>query len=396
MEIKRVFILVLDGAGVGALPDAENYGDVGSNTLGHIALKTSNWQLPNLLSLGLGEIVPQMKLNSLLPRGSFGKMAALSPGKDTTSGHWELAGLVLEKPFPLYPNGFPSGLINAFTEAIGRPVLGNVAASGTEIIEQFGTEHLQSGAPIVYTSADSVFQVAAHKAVVNQELLYDWCRIARNHILVGEHAVGRVIARPFNGASGNFKRTAGRRDFSLIPPGKTVLDLIQEKGDEVWVAGKVKDIFAGRGITRHLPASGNTGVMEAINTGVSSNFNGLFWATLVDFDMIYGHRNDIGGFARELELFDQFLNSLLNNIRNDDLLFITADHGCDPTFHGSNHTREFVPLLAYSHDVKITNLGIRESFADLAATVAEVLNCGTSPAGNSFAGDIFGRRVSQL
>lgn len=396
MEIKRVFIVVLDGAGVGALPDADNYGDVGSNTLGHIALQTSDWQLPNLLSLGLGEIVPQLKKNSSLLRGSFGKMAALSPGKDTTSGHWELAGLVLENPFPLYPNGFPPEVINAFTEAIGRPILGNVAASGTEIIERFGAEHLQSGAPIVYTSADSVFQIAAHEAVASRELLYDWCRIARNHILVTNHAVGRVIARPFSGTPGNFKRTAGRRDYSLIPPGKTVLDLIQEKGEQVWVAGKVKDIFAGRGITRHLPASGNKEVMETIKTAVSSNFSGLFWATLVDFDMIYGHRNDIGGFARELEVFDQFLHSLLHNIRDGDLLFITADHGCDPTFPGSNHTREFVPVLAYSHDVKITNLGTRESFADLAATIAEVLDCGTSPAGKSFARDIFGRRISQV
>ena len=392
MDIHRVFIVVLDGAGVGALPDADAYGDIGSNTLGHIALQTKNWQLPNLLSLGLGRIVPQLEGESVI-RGSFGKMAARSPGKDTTSGHWELAGLLLEKPFPLYPHGFPPELINAFTEAIGRPVLGNVVASGTEIIELLGSAHLRSGSPIVYTSSDSVFQIAAHETVVSREMLYDWCRVARHHILVDEHAVGRVIARPFSGKPGDFKRTAGRRDFSLLPPGKTLLNLIQEKGDQVWVAGKLKDIFVGRGITRHLPAAGNNEVVEALQFAISADFKGLFWGTLVDFDMVYGHRNDVAGFARELESFDRALDRILADLKEDDLLFITADHGCDPTFPGTNHTREYVPLLVYSPLIETVNLGIRETFADLAATVAEVLECAAPLKGESFASDLFGRRV---
>ncbi len=394
MDINRVFIVVLDGAGVGALPDADAYGDTGSNTLGHIALHTGNLKLPNLLSLGLGEIVPQLEEKTTI-KGSFGKMAARSPGKDTTSGHWELAGLLLEKPFPLYPHGFPSELITAFAEAIGRPVMGNVVASGTEIIDSLGTKHLQSGFPIVYTSADSVFQIAAHETVVSRETLYDWCRVARDRILVKDHAVGRVIARPFSGTPGNFKRTAGRRDYSLFPPGKTILDSIQEKGAQVWVVGKVKDIFAGRGITKHLPAAGNKEVMEALQLAISADFNGLFWATLVDFDMVYGHRNDVVGFARELEAFDRSLEGILSKLKEGDLLFITADHGCDPTFPGTNHTREFVPLLAYSPGMKKTNLGIRKTFADLAATMAEVLHCAAPLTGESFAADLFGRRVSQ-
>ncbi len=394
MDINRVFIVVLDGAGVGALPDADAYGDAGSNTLGHIALHLEDLQLPNLLTLGLGKIVPQFETKTNL-KGSFGKMAACSPGKDTTTGHWELAGLLLEKPFPLYPNGFPPDLIAAFTKAIGRPVLGNVAASGTEIIDSLGLAHLKSSSPIVYTSADSVFQIAAHETVVSREVLYDWCRVARDHILIGDHAVGRVIARPFNGTPGNFKRTAGRRDFSLFPPGKTILDAIQEIGGQVWVAGKVKDIFAGRGITRHLPASGNREVVEALQSAIRADFNGLFWATLVDFDMVYGHRNDVEGFARELEVFDRSLEAILCKLREGDLFFITADHGCDPTFPGTNHTREYVPLLVYSPGINPTNLGIRKTFADLAATVAEVLSCAAPLTGESFAADLFGRRESQ-
>lgn len=392
MEIKRIFIVVLDGAGVGALPDAAKYGDEGSNTLGHIALKTRDWHLPALLSLGLGKIVTQLDTNVEM-RGAFGKMAALSPGKDTTSGHWELAGLLLEKPFPLYPRGFPPEIINLFEEMTGATVLGNISASGTEIIESLGGLHLQTGSPIVYTSADSVFQVAAHESVTKPELLYEWCKLARTRILVGEHAVGRVIARPFEGSPGKFVRTGGRRDYSLPPPGKTLLDYVQDKGFQVLVGGKVKDVFAGQGITRHIPASNNLEAIKALELAISEDFKGLFWTTLVDFDMIYGHRNDYVGFARAMESFDQSLQSIMGTLRKGDLLFITADHGCDPTFPGTDHTREYVPLLVYGRGVEAVDLGIRETFADLAATAAQLLGVLPPTAGRSFASQLFGRRV---
>lgn len=394
MEINRVFIIVLDGAGVGALPDAVNYGDKGSNTLGHIAGHLENWRLPNLLSLGLGEIVPLPGQDGIKIRGAYGKMNSLSPGKDTTSGHWELAGLILEKPFPLYPGGFPGELISAFEQKIGRKILGNEAASGTEIIARLGEKHLISGFPIVYTSADSVFQIAAHEDLVVPDLLYEWCRVAREEILIGEHAVGRVIARPFRGEAGNFRRTAGRRDFSLRPPQKTILDLARENGNESWVAGKVKDIFAGCGITRHFPASGNREVMDAIQRSAAKEFRGIFWATLVDFDMLYGHRNDVAGFAGALEEFDQFLGKMLVLLGQSDLLFITADHGCDPAFPGTDHTREYVPILVYGTAINAVNLGTRRTFADLGATVAELLQIHAPAAGISFAAELLGRSVT--
>lgn len=394
MEINRVFIIVLDGAGVGALPDAVNYEDKGSNTLGHIAGHLENWRLPNLLSLGLGEIVPLPGQDGIKIRGAYGKMNSLSPGKDTTSGHWELAGLILEKPFPLYPGGFPGELISAFEQKIGRKILGNEAASGTEIIARLGEKHLISGFPIVYTSADSVFQIAAHEDLVVPDLLYEWCRVAREEILIGEHAVGRVIARPFRGEAGNFRRTAGRRDFSLRPPQKTILDLARENGNESWVAGKVKDIFAGCGITRHFPASGNREVMDAIQRSAAKEFRGIFWATLVDFDMLYGHRNDVAGFAGALEEFDQFLGKMLVLLGQSDLLFITADHGCDPAFPGTDHTREYVPILVYGTAINAVNLGTRRTFADLGATVAELLQIHAPAAGISFAAELLGRSVT--
>lgn len=390
MEIKRVFIAVLDGAGVGSLPDADSYGDGGSNTLGHIASLFNHWRLPNLLSLGLGKIV-DIPATAPPLRGAFGKMAARSPGKDTTSGHWEMAGLVLDKPFPVYPRGFPLELIAAFAKAIGRGVLGNVSASGTEIIDRLGEAHLQSGFPIVYTSADSVFQIAAHEEVVSRELLYRWCSIAREEILTGEHAVGRVIARPFNGKPGSFQRTGGRKDFSLVPPGKTILERLQEKGFQVWAVGKVKDVFAARGITHHLEAAGNGEIMVRLRSALSAEFSGILWATLVDFDMLYGHRNDVTGFARAMEEFDIFLGGMIENMSEGDLLSITADHGCDPTFPGTDHTREYVPILAYSPGINVTDLGIRATFADIAATIAELFHCEEPAAGHSFALDLFGR-----
>lgn len=398
--IKRVLIIVLDGAGVGALPDADQFGDQGSNTLGHVILKRKKIHIPNLYSLGLGRILNLQQTNSGAAaggegnngeklRGAFGKMAEVSPGKDTTTGHWELAGLVIPKAFPVYPQGFPAEVITAFERLIGRKILGNIPFSGTEIIKIRGAEHLQTGFPIVYTSADSVFQVAAHEEVVPLETLYHWCLRARQEILIGPHAVARVIARPFLGASGHFFRTKGRRDFSLPPPGPTLLDHVKNSGHAVCAIGKIKDIFAGQGVTGHLPAADNSSIGEAVLQALQCELPGLIWANFVDFDMLYGHRNDPAGFAGALEEFDLFLGKLLKLLKSDDMLLITADHGCDPTFKGTDHTREYVPLLVYGEKVRPVDLGIRTSFADLGATAAEVLGCKGKLHGQSFTGQIF-------
>jgi phosphopentomutase len=384
----------LDGAGVGALPDAEQFGDQGSNTLGHVIRQNKGIRIPNLISLGLKKILTEKYFAKITAPekilGAHGKMAELSPGKDTTTGHWELAGLVQKDPFPLYPQGFPPAIISSFEKITGRGVLGNIPYSGTEIIKKFGEKHLQTGCPIVYTSADSVFQVAAHQDVVPLDTLYAWCSKAREKIFVGKHALGRVIARPFEGVPGNFVRSAaGRRDYSLPPPGPTILSLALESGHQVWTVGKVSDIFAGKNITRHLPATGNQNIMQVINDALQENFTGILWANLVDFDMLYGHRNDPRGFARALEEFDLFLGRALHLLRKGDLLAITADHGCDPTFKGTDHTREYVPLLIYSPDITAIDLGTRKSFADLGATVAQLLGCKPTVDGQSFAGKLF-------
>lgn len=320
--------------------------------------------------------------------GAYGKMAELSPGKDTISGHWELAGLVLKTPFPLYPQGFPAEIIRPFENMIGRKTLGNIAASGTEIINKLGEEHLRTGFPIVYTSADSVFQIAAHTKIIPLETLYEWCILARRNIFVGNHAVGRVIARPFEGKPGSFYRLKERKDFSLVPFDPTLLDLVQNNGRQVWVVGKVMDIFSGKGVTRHLPGSDNDSIMEAVSFALDENFDGLLWANLIDFDMLYGHRNDVEGYAAALEIFDRFLGKVMKRLNDDDMLVITADHGCDPTFKGTDHTREYVPLLIYGHQITPGNLGTRESFADLGATVAELLCGKLTKDGQSFAGKL--------
>ena len=376
------------------MPDAEKYGDAGSNTLGHV-LQSRDLKIDNLASLGLGRIISTNNAgnagvieNTL---GAYGKMAELSPGKDTISGHWELAGLVLEKPFPLYLHGFPDEIISSFEKKIGRKTLGNIAASGTEIIDKLGKEHLRTGFPIVYTSADSVFQIAAHTEVIPLETLYEWCLLARREIFVGDHAIGRVIARPFKGEPGKFYRLKERKDFSLAPFAPTLLDLVRDNGLQVWVIGKVMDIFSGRGVTRHLPGFDNKSIMEAVSFALDENFEGLLWANLIDFDMLYGHRNDVDGYAAALEIFDCFLGSAIKRLKEKDLLVITADHGCDPTFKGTDHTREYVPLLIYGPRVIPGNLGIRKSFADLGATLAELL-CGKHTInGQSFAGKLLRR-----
>jgi phosphopentomutase len=381
-------LIVLDSAGIGELPDAYLYGDEGSNTLANTAKQVGGFELPNLEKLGLGKIHPILGLKGdIKALGAYGKMGEKSPGKDTTTGHWEICGLILEKPFPVYPNGFPEDLIRRFEEAIGRKTLGNKPASGTAIIEELGEEHMRTGYPIVYTSADSVFQIAAHEEVIPLDELYKMCKIARG-LLTGEHAVGRVIARPFTGTPGNFKRTANRHDYSLEPVGKTVLDKLVEQGYEVLGVGKIYDIFAGRGLTWHESTKNNEdGILKTVEL-LSKEFTGLLFTNLVDFDMIYGHRNNAEGYYEALKQFDSYLPKIMEKLREDDLLIITADHGCDPTTPSTDHSREYVPLLVYGRGVKEdVNLGIRETFADVAATLEEIF--GLEPGvGQSFWGEI--------
>ncbi|MDD2553046.1 MAG: phosphopentomutase [Desulfotomaculaceae bacterium] len=371
--INRVALFVLDSVGVGEMPDAGDYGDSGSNTLGNISRAVGGLNMPNLGRLGLGNIiniegVPPAEN----PAASYGRMAEKSAGKDTTTGHWEMAGIIMKQPFRVYPAGFPAGLIKFYEEKIGRRVLGNKAASGTAIIEELGAEHMATGFPIVYTSADSVFQVAAHEEIIPLEELYRICRIARE-ILTGEHAVGRVIARPFVGEPGNFRRTVNRHDFSLKPPGPTLLDLLVDNSVPVTAVGKVKDIFAGNGVTNAVLTRGNNEGMDKSLQLIKSDISGLVFTNLVDFDMLYGHRNNPRGYGDALEEFDRWFPQLLNALKEDDVLIITADHGCDPTTSSTDHSREYVPLLIYGKQVLGgVNLGVRESFADIAATVAEI------------------------
>lgn len=383
---RRVVLIILDGAGVGALPDAMLYGDLNSATLPNVSRAVGGLELPQMASLGLGNItVIQGVPPSPEPRASFGSMGLSSQGKDTTTGHWELAGLVLEEPFPLYPEGFPPEIIEPFKESIGRDILGNKPASGTEIIKELGEKHLKTGFPIVYTSADSVFQVAAHEDVVPVSQLYDWCRVARS-LLKGGHCVSRVIARPFVGRAGEFKRTERRKDFALSPTRSTLLDWISRSGKEVAAVGKVKDIFNGQGVTTHVPAEGgNEAVMSGILEAMGKVEEGLIWANLGDFDTRYGHRNDPEGFARALKEFDYFLPFLNEHVQPHDVMVITADHGCDPTFPGTDHTREFVPLLIWGEPVKKgVSLGNRTSLADLGAAIMEYLQVRGSLDGESF------------
>ncbi|MBE3572588.1 MAG: phosphopentomutase [Moorella humiferrea] len=382
--MDRVIIIVLDSVGVGELPDAAAFGDAGSNTLGNIAARV-NLKLPNMARLGLGNIIP---LRGIAPVGSptaaYGKMASKSAGKDTTSGHWELAGLILEKPFPLYPHGFPPEIIEPFERAIGRKVLGNKPASGTVIIEELGAEHMRTGYPIVYTSADSVFQIAAHEDVIPVEELYRYCKIARR-LLTGEHAVGRVIARPFIGEPGHFIRTDRRQDFSLEPPRPTLLDAVVNAGLQVMAVGKIKDIFAGRGISRWIHTHDNMDGIDQTCNFMREGGRGLIFTNLVDFDMRYGHRNDVTGYAGALEAFDRRLPELIEALNEGDVLVITADHGCDPTTTSTDHSREYVPLLIYGDKIRKINIGVRPTFADLGATVAEMLDVPYDLAGESFA-----------
>jgi phosphopentomutase len=391
--IRAIVLVVLDSVGIGGAPDAADFGDEGSATLPHIAESVGGLSIPNLAHLGLGRIVDLEGVDAVdNPAGAFGSLTEQSAGKDTTTGHWELAGIVLQRPFPVYPDGFPPEVMEKFEAAIGTGTLGNCAASGTEIIEALGEEHLESGKPIVYTSADSVFQIAAHVDVVPLERLYEMCRIARD-ILRGPHEVGRVIARPFTGAPGRFERTPDRHDFSVLPPSPTVLDEISAAGMEVRGVGKISDIFGARGITSSRPTTSNDDGITAVVEEIDSISRGLVFANLVDFDSAFGHRNDPQGYAGALEAFDVRLPELLENVRGSDLIIITADHGNDPTTPSTDHSRERVPLLCAGDVVASgANVGERGSFADCGATIADLLGVATSTPGTSFASDIV-RRV---
>ena len=386
--MKRVFIIVCDSFGIGEMPDAWKWADEGSDTLAAIR-QSPFFRCPTMAKLGLFHIDGvERERENVEPVGAYGRLTEVSAGKDTTTGHWELAGLISETPFPTYPNGFPSEIIDRFEKATGRGTLCNKPYSGTEVIKDYGEEHIRTGKLIVYTSADSVFQIAAHEDVVPTETLYEYCTIARG-LLTGEHAVGRVIARPFAGEY-PFYRTPDRHDFSLVPPRQTMLDLLKKNGFDVISVGKIYDIFAGKGITeKHLTKDNDDG-MKTLSMLVKKDFNGLCFANLVDFDMKYGHRNDVDGYAKALTAFDDWLPGFMKEMREEDVLVVTADHGCDPSTPSTDHSREYVPILVYGKPIKPTNLHTRDSFADLSATVLDYFAVNREyTAGESFLKEIF-------
>ena len=384
---SRVIVIVIDSAGIGELPDAAAYGDEGSNTIGNIA-RAVPLEVPTLRTFGLGRLVALDDLEAPAIAAAYGRMAERSPGKDSVTGHWEMAGLVLDRPFPVYADGFPADLIEAFEARIGRKVLANKAASGTEIIDELGADHVATGRPIVYTSADSVFQIAAHEDVVPVSTLYEWCAVA--YELAGKGlGVGRVIARPFAGEPGAWRRTSNRRDFALEPHAPTLLDRLQSAGVPVAAIGKIDDLFAGRGISTSVHTTSDEEGMDAIEKAVATLSRGLIFANLVDSDTLYGHRNDVEGYAANLERFDARLTKLLPLLQHDDLLLVTADHGNDPTTPSTDHSREYVPVFAWGERVKRdVDLGTRATFADLGQTVAAVFGAGPLDHGTSFLGDI--------
>ena len=385
----RVFVIVLDGVGMGALPDADRYGDAGANTLLHVAEHAGRLSLPMLETFGLGNLLPMPGVRpTLAPRGARARLTEKSAGKDSTTGHWEMMGIALEHPFPTYPDGFPAPLLDRWSERVQRGWIGNVAASGTEIIARLGQQHQETGRFIVYTSADSVFQVAAHEQTVPIEQLYSACRAARD-LLIGPHAVGRVIARPFEGAPGEYRRTSRRRDFSLAPPAPTVLDRMVEAGRRVVTVGKVDDLFAGRGVTDAIHTTSNEEGETVLLDLVKRSGEGLVFANLVDFDTQYGHRNDPAGFAVALEKFDLTFGRIVDRLRGDEMVWVTADHGNDPTTPGTDHTREYTPLLVAWPRVRDgVDLGTRASFADLGATLAELFSVSAPRAGTSFLSEL--------
>ena len=387
--MKRVFLFVLDSCGAGAMPDSESFGDIDVNTLRSCA-SSPKLNIPNMVSCGLGNIDGLDFLGTVnAPLGAYGKLAESSMGKDTTIGHWEIAGIISPNPLPTYPDGFPEEILEPFKQATGRGILANCPMSGTEVITKFGEEHVKTGDLIVYTSADSVFQIAAHEEVVPIDKLYEYCHIARK-LLQGKHGMGRVIARPFVGDAVNgFKRTSNRHDYSLEPPKDTLLDVIKANGLDSIAVGKIYDIFAGKGTTEHVYNTSNANGLEHAMHYADQDFHGLCFINLVDFDMVYGHRRDIDGYALALNEFDQWLPKFMEKLGEEDLVMITADHGCDPAYTATtDHTREYIPLLVLGKKVKPVNLGTRTGFDRIAATIAEVLGVQMDTAGESFASEI--------
>jgi phosphopentomutase len=396
-QFERIFWIVLDSVGIGELPDAADYDDVGRNTLGHIA-ESRPLEIPTLVRLGLANIAPlKHQTPAATPLGAYGKGATRSPGKDTTTGHWEMAGVWLEQAFPVYKNGFPKELIEEFEKQIGRRTIGNKPASGTEIIKELGEEHVRTGKPIVYTSGDSVFQIAAHEEVIPIAELYRMCEIARK-LLDGPHRVGRVIARPFTGTPGNFVRTTRRHDYAVDPPKPMLMDVLAERRVRVFGVGKIHDIYNGHGVEEYVTTKGNADGMEKMKATVSERTTGLIFCNLVDFDMLYGHRKDVEGFAKSLEEFDRMLAEFLPMLSLSDMLMITADHGCDPDprWATTDHSREYVPILAYAPGGGAgVNLGVRDTLADMGQTIADNFG-GTIQHGKSFLSEMRKQRSNEL
>lgn len=383
---NNVYLIIIDGLGVGAQEDAHLYGDESMNTLGHVSTETG-CKLPNLEKMGIGNIIPLDSIDEVEnPSAAFGKMREVSAGKDSTTGHWEIAGIHLEKPFPTYPKGFPEEVINKFCEGIGiEKILCNLPYSGTDVIRDFGEEHIRTGYPIVYTSADSVFQVACHEDVASVEMLYDWCEFARNEICVGEHEVGRVIARPFTGTYPFDRISDQRKDLSAIPPENNILEVLQENGVKTYSIGKVIDLFAGKGFSQYRKTKNNAEGIAQLLSAMSAVQNSFVFVNLIDTDQLYGHRLDPEGYAQSLEEFDRALPAILSKLKKDDVLIITGDHGNDPCSNSTNHSREFVPLLVYPNaSANKSDLGTRETFADIAVSIAHHFKIEHSFNGSSF------------
>lgn len=387
--IKRVILIILDSVGMGALPDADKYGDVGADTIGHVSQFNGGLKLPNMESLGLGLIDGIQSINKTQnPLGCYGKFHEASDGKDTVTGHWEMVGVKSEVPLPTYPNGFPDALIKEFESKTGRKVIGNKPASGTAILDELGEEQLKTGALIVYTSADSVFQIAAHEDIFPVKELYKYCEIARE-MLTGDNAVARVIARPYTGSVGNFTRTSNRKDYALLPPHDTTLDKLKDAGVKVMAVGKIEDIFSGKGIYDAVHTKDNMDGVDKTIDYMKKEESGLIFTNLVDFDMKWGHRNDAKSYGKGLEEFDVRLKEIMNNMKSDDVLFITADHGCDPTYEGTDHTREYVPFLAYGEPLKKGyNMGTKLGFFNMGQTICDIFNSEKIINGDSFLKEI--------